>query len=297
MTVKPILAALLVAATACGTSAETERKLADLEQASAQRDSLLQEVAVSARLLNDVSTALQKVQVRGRQIRVSSETPLLAQRDTMMQKLRYVVARVSETEARLNESQQRIKGLTNLSDSLRSTLDSTVTNLGAILESQKSTIVALTEQVTRLETENVALRDTVATVTERENTVYYIIGTKAQLKEKGIVVEEGGSRVLFVLWRTGSILSPARELDPSQFIAINKRDVRHINLDAAAEYRIASRQDLEYLATPRTDQGKITGASSLEITAPEQFWRNSKFLIIVQEGQSTGGTGTANRTE
>jgi hypothetical protein len=297
MTVKPILAALLVAATACGTSAETERKLADLEQASAQRDSLLQEVAVSARLLNDVSTALQKVQVRGRQIRVSSETPLLAQRDTMMQKLRYVVARVSETEARLNESQQRIKKLTNLSDSLRSTLDSTVTNLGAILESQKSTIVSLTEQVTRLETENVALRDTVATVTERENTVYYIIGTKEQLKEKGIVVEEGGSRVLFVLWRTGSVLAPARELDPSQFTPINKRDVRHINLDAAAEYRIASRQDLEYLGTPRTEQGKITGASSLEITAPEQFWRNSKFLIIVQEGQSTGGTGTANRTE
>ena len=297
MTVKPILAALLVAATACGTSAETERKLADLEQASAQRDSLLQEVAVSARLLNDVSAALQKVQVRGRQIRVSSETPLLAQRDTMMQKLRYVVARVSETEARLNESQQRIKKLTSLSDSLRSTLDSTVTNLGAILESQKATIVSLTEQVTRLETENVALRDTVATVTERENTVYYIIGTKEQLKEKGIVVEEGGSRVLFVLWRTGSVLAPARELDPSLFTPINKRDVRQINLDAQAQYRIASRQDLEFLATPRTEQGKIVGASSLEITAPEQFWRNSKFLIIVQEGQSTGGTGTANRSE
>jgi len=297
MTVKPILAALLVAATACGTSAETERKLADLEQASAQRDSLLQEVAVSARLLSDVSAALQKVQVRGRRIRVSSETPLLAQRDSMMQKLRYVVARVSETENRLNESQRRIKTLTSLSDSLRATLDSTVTNLGAILESQKATIVSLTEQVTRLETENVALRDTVANVTERENTVYYIIGTKEQLKEKGIVVEEGGSRVLFILWRTGRTLSPARSLDPSQFTAINKRDVRQIHLDAAAEYRIASRQDLEYLATP-TERGKITGASSLEITAPEQFWRNSKFLIIVQEGQTTaGGTGTAGRTD
>lgn len=297
MTVKPIVAALLVAASACGTSAETERKLADLEQASAQRDSLLQEVAVSARLLNDVSSALAKVQVRGRQIRTSSETPLLAQRDSMMQKLRYVVARVSETETRLTQAQNRIKGLTSLSDSLRATLDSTAANLGAIIESQKTTIVTLTESVTRLETENVALRDTVATVTERENTVYYIIGTKEQLKEKGIVVEEGGSRVLFVLWRTGSTVAPARTLDPSQFIAINKRDVRQINLDAQAQYRIASRQDLEFLATPRTDKGEIVGASSLEISAPEQFWRNSKFLIIVQEGQSSGGTGTATRSE
>jgi len=297
MTVKPIVAALLVAASACGTSAETERKLADLEQASAQRDSLLQEVAVSARLLNDVSSALSKVQVRGRQIRTSSETPLLAQRDSMMQKLRYVVARVSETETRLTQAQNRIKGLTSLSDSLRATLDSTNANLSAIIENQKTTIVTLTESVTRLETENVALRDTVATVTERENTVYYIIGTKDQLKEKGIIVEEGGSRVLFVLWRTGSTVSPARSLDPSQFTAINKRDVHQINLDAQASYRIASRQDLEYLATPRTEQGKITGASSLDISAPEQFWRNSKFLIIVQEGQSSGGTGTATRSE
>ena len=298
MTVKPILAAILVAATACGTSAETERKLADLEQANSQRDSLLQEVAVSARLLSDVSSALSKVQVRGRQIRTSSETPLLAQRDTMMQKLRYVVARVSETETRLNEAQNRIKGLTTLSDSLRATLDSTATNLGAIIESQKATITSLTEQVTSLETENVALRDTVANVTTRENTVYYIIGTKDELKQKGIVVEEGGSRVLFVLWRTGSTLSPARELDPSLFTPINKREVTAIQLpDPSSEYRIASRQDLEYLATPRTDQGKVTGTGSLQISAPELFWRNSKFLIIVQEGKTSGGPNTGGRTE
>jgi uncharacterized coiled-coil protein SlyX len=297
MTVKPILAALLVAATACGTSAETERKLADLEQASAQRDSLLQEVAVSARLLSDVSATLAKVQVRGR-IRTSSETPLLAQRDTMMQKLRYVVARVAETETKLNESQQRIRNLSSLSDSLRATLDSTVTNLQTIVESQRSTIASLTEQVSSLESENVALRDTVANVTERENTVYYVIGTKDELKQKGIVVEEGGSRVLFVLWRTGSTLSPARELDPSQFTPINKRNVTEIRLpDAASEYRIASRQDLEFLATPRTDQGKIEGASSLQISAPEQFWRNSKFLIIVQEGRTGGGPRAEGRTD
>jgi len=299
MTVKPILAALLVAATACGTSAETERKLADLEQANAQRDSLLQEVAVSARLLSDVSSALSKVQVRGRAIRTSSETPLLAQRDSMMQKLRYVVARVSETETKLNQAQSRIKGLTNLSDSLRATLDSTATNLGAIIESQKVTITSLTEQVTSLETENVALRDTVARVTERENTVYYIIGTKDELKQKGVIVEEGGSRVLFVLWRTGSTLAPARELDPALFTPINKRDVRDIQLpDASGEYRIASRQDLEFLATPRTEQGKVTGTSSLQIAAPEQFWRNSKFLIIVQEGgQTTSAPNTVGRSD
>src|SRR6266540_1425499 len=146
MTLKPYVAALVAVATAtaCGTSAETERKLAELEQASAQKDSLLQEVAMSSRLLSEVSSELARVQVKGR-LRVSSETPLLAQRDTMMQKLKYVVARVGETEKRLNESQQRVRGLTTLSDSLRTTLDSSVTNLQSLIETQKSTIVSLTD--------------------------------------------------------------------------------------------------------------------------------------------------------
>ncbi len=297
MTLKPYVAALVAVATAtaCGTSAETERKLAELEQASAQKDSLLQEVAMSSRLLSEVSSELARVQVKGR-LRVSSETPLLAQRDTMIQKLRYVVARVSETEKRLTESQSRIRNLTEMSDSLRETLDSSVTNLQSIVETQKSTIVALTDQVNTLQTENVALRDTVANVTERENTVYYVIGTKDELKEKGIITEDGGSRVLFVLWRTGKTLSPARELDASQFQVINKRQVTEIRLDPAAEYRIASRQDLNQLATPPGADGKIHGVSRLQIGAPEQFWRNSKFLIIVQEG-GPAGPNAAGRTE
>jgi regulator of replication initiation timing len=289
---KHLVAALLITAAACGPSAETQRKLAELETAAAAKDSLLQEVAVSSRLLSDISAQLAKVQVRGRPLRVSSETPLLAQRDTMMQKLHYVIARVDETERRLNESQRRIRGLTQMSDSLKATLDSTVTTLQSVLDNQRANIASLTEQVTALQTENNALRDTVANVTERENSGYYVIGTKEELKQKGIVVEEGGSRVLFVLWRAGRTLAPARDLDPNQFHRINIRNVTSVPLpDPAGEYRIASRQDLEFLATPPADGGKITGVRSIDIAEPAQFWRSSKFLIIVQERGQTGTSG------
>jgi len=43
-----------------------------------------------------------------------------------------------------------------------------------------------------------------------------VIGTKDELEERGIVQHpEGGSRFLFVLWKTGVTLTPARHLDPS----------------------------------------------------------------------------------
>lgn len=263
-------AALFLGVTACGTSAETEHKLAELEQANAQKDSLMQEVALSSRLISDVSVELARVQVRGNKLQVSSESPMTASSDTMMAKLRYVVARVAESERQLSQSRQRIKKLTALSDSLRSTLDSTVTNLQNVIATQRTMIEELTAQ-------NVALRDSMATV-------YYVVGTRDQLKKKGILVEQGGSRVLFVLWRTGRTLQPARNLDPSLFTAIDSRQVTQIPLpDSTREYRVASLQDLSYIAEQR-EHNKYTGVSSLTITSPTDFWRSSKFLVIILEG-------------
>lgn len=279
MNLKLTFAALFLAVSACGTSAETERKLAELEQVNALKDSLMQEIALSSRALSDVSVELAKVQVRGTRLQVTSESPFMAQRDTMMAKLRYVVTRVRETEAQLSQNRQRIKNLTSLSDSLRSTLDSTVSNLQTVIATQKQTIDWLTDQVNTLTAENVALRDSMATV-------YYVVGTRDELKNRGILVEQGGSRVLFILWRTGRTLQPARNLDPSLFTAIDSRQVTEIPLpDPNAEYRVASLQDLSYVAQERK-HNKYSDTPSLTITSAVDFWRNSKFLIIILEGSS-----------
>lgn len=272
-------AALLFAVAACGTSAETERKLAELEQANAQKDSLMQEVAISSRLIGDINVELAKVRIRNNRLQVSSESPITASTDTLMAKLRYVVTRVRETEGALSASRQRIKSLTSLSDSLRATLDSTVGNLQTVIATQKTTIDLLTDRVNALTEENVALKDSLATG-------YYVIGTRAQLKKQGILTEQGGGRVLFILWRTGKTLQPARNLDPSLFTAIDTRQVTQIPLPSAtAQYRVASLQDLDYIAESR-EHGKYSGVSALSITSPADFWRTSKFLIIIVEGSS-----------
>src|SRR6266581_1625045 len=280
-TLKFTSAALVFAlVAACGTSAETERKLAELESANAQKDSLMQEVAISSRLISDVNAELAKAKIRNNRLHVSSESPITASNDTLIAKLRYVVARVQQTESALNESRERIKGLTTLSDSLRATLDSTASNLQSVIASQKTTIDLLTDRVNALTEENVALKDSLATG-------YYVIGTRDELKKKGILTEQGGGRVLFILWRTGKTLQPARNLDPSLFTAIDTRQVTQIPLpSASAEYRVASLQDLEYVAEERHDN-KFSGVPSLTITSPIDFWRSSKFLIIIREGSAT----------
>src|SRR5258705_5088392 len=252
-------AALVFAVAACGTSAETERKLADLEQINAQKDSLMQEVAISSRLISDVNVELAKVKVRNNRLHVSSESPITASTDTLMARLRYVVARVKETEGALSQSRERVKNLTSLSDSLRQAFDTTVGNLETMVASQKTTIDLLTDRVNTLTEENVALRDSLATG-------YYVVGTRDQLKKQGILTEQGGGRVLFILWRTGKTLQPARNLDPSFFTAIDTRKVTQIPLPvASASYKVASLQDLDYIEEQRED-GKYSGVPTLTIT-------------------------------
>jgi hypothetical protein len=200
-----------------------------------------------------------------------------------------VTQRIQLGEERLKESQRRIRSLTRVSDSLKTQLEATMASLTETLENQKATIATLTERVEMLEAENVvlatekaALADTVEQLVEETNTAYYVIGTKDELIERGIVTEEGGSRVLFIFGKAGKTIVPARQLDPAEFTPIDIRNVTEISLpDSTEEYRIASRQDLAALAEPPQD-GKIKGTNALRIATPEQFWMPSKFLILVK---------------
>ncbi len=277
------VAVALAGACRQGDSPQALAKIDSLSRAGAQRDSLVAEMAYNARVLSDIGTTLARVSIPKGKVRVSAESPMQAWRDSMVQRVRYVASRLPEAERLLRQSEDRVASLTAVSDSLRTTLEATLTNYREIVDSQKSQIGMLVALVDTLRGENVALRDTVANMSVRENTVYYVIGTKDELEQRGIVQPEGGSRFLFVLWKTGVTLTPARHLDPSVFTAINKREVTNIPLpDPNAHYRIASRQDLSALGgTQADDHGEISGAGSLTIAHPEQFWKNSKFLIIV----------------
>ncbi len=271
----------LMALVSCGPSEEVRQKLNELALASAQRDSLLQEVADNARLMSEIGAELAAVQIEGERLMVAAESPMQARRDSVLEKIRYVTARVEQTEARLRANRARIRDLSQLSDSLRTTLEVTIANYESVIEAQKQTIARLTEQVETLHEENVQLAAQVDTLEAETNTVFYVIGTKDELLERGIIRKEGGARFLFIFGKRGETLVPARELDESAFTRIDKRLVTEIELPIAEErYEIVSRQDIGFLESPPDDKGRVSG--SIQITSPDDFWGGSRFLIIVQ---------------
>lgn len=278
--------ALVAAAVACEPriDPEVQAQLAALDTVAAQRDSLFNEVADNARLLNEITVELERVKDLPAYDSTTAESPVAARRAALLHKVQQVTVKLAETERRLATSRAQLQRTRQEADTLKGrvvALEQMVAGFEEMVASQRTTIESLTERVTVLETENLALRDTVVELATRQSTAYYIVGTKDELLERGIIVKEGGARVLFIFGRTGETLQPARDLDPSQFTPINLREVTEIPLpDSTAEYLIASRQDLAYLAEPPGEKNRVRGA--VRIGAPEQFWLPSKFLIVVR---------------
>jgi hypothetical protein len=280
--------ALVLGALACNKpSPQLQARIDSLQTAADERDRLVQEMAQNARMVSDISAELAKVQIRTK-LTVSSESPSQATRDSVVKKVNYIATHLNQARSQLRQSEQRIRSLTSISDSLRTTLTATIANYDSVVTAQQEQLVAYAAQLDSLKgqnatlnTANTALKDTVSDLSLRENTVYYIIGTKDDLTRRGIVDETGGSRFLFIFWKSGKSLQPSRTLDPGAFTAIDKRQVTTIPFpDSTKSYRIASRQDVSALATQPDNDGKLHG--SLQIASPDQFWAGSKYLIIVE---------------
>jgi hypothetical protein len=287
------LPGVIIAAAGC-QGAGTKAQLEEMALISAQKDSLLQEVLEHTRVMSEIGAELATIQG----VVLAPESPsqqLVIDDDSILQQIRDLTERLTESGTQLEESQVRIRRLSSRTDSLGGLareFESSVANLQAIVETQRGTIEQLNARVYALRRENeelarevvalvdtvLTLEDTVSAMQERENTVYYIVGTKNDLKERGIVVEEGSKFLFF----GKKALVPARQLEREDFTAIDRLVQRSIAVpDSTEEYRIVSRQALAYLDTETDKDGKFRG--DLVINTPDAFWGPSKYLIIVEQ--------------
>lgn len=259
---------------------------------SAEKDSLLNMVVDNTQLMNEINNELNKVKdLRTGVVPVtgleSGATDTVRIQDYLLSKVREVTERVNDAETRLASSQRRVRGLTREGDTLRADItefQATVVRFQAIIDTQKVTILSLTDQINDLQSSNVklvarteALAGTVDTLTTERNMVFYVIGRKDDLVQRGIAIEEGSKFLFF----GGKSLQPARNLDASVFNQADMRELSLISLpDSTKKYKIISRQNLAGLASPPED-GKFRG--TVQISDPAMFWAPSKYLIIVQD--------------
>jgi hypothetical protein len=108
--------------------------------------------------------------------------------------------------------------------------------------------------------------------TSKINTGYYVMGGRGELKEKGIITDEGG--LLWGLFGTTTIL--ANGFDNTLFTPINKTTEMRIEVLGSISELVPKRNLQFYSITVEKDR------SVLQILKADQFWQDNYLVIITK---------------
>ena len=204
--------------------------------------------------------------------------------------------RIAEDIAQINELLQKnkalAKSLTNkykASNAKITELEVTIDNMNKQLASKDADIASLTAELEALHINVTNLNQQIVTITaenektikEKEqafieqanamNTAYYVFGTKKELAEKNVIEKEGGVLGL------GKTLTLKKEFNRDYFQKIDIREFKQLKLNAKKAVLLASHP---------ADSYHLTGTKTVEslvIDKPDEFWKTSKYLVVVVE--------------
>jgi hypothetical protein len=286
---------LAVTTLGCTSRADLTKALAESKAAEAQKDSLLTEVLETTQFVSDLNSELAKAKIAALEIGGDRGVPGAqqdkAERQATLGKIRQVIERLNESEAKLTETEKRVKNakiqnarlLAQIAtykqtiEDLKTAAEQQRAETEAIIADQRNQIATLAGRVDTLSWEKGWLIDTVAHLTAYKNRVYYAVGTKDELIKSGVVTKEGSKFLFF----GGTRLEPARRPNLDAFTMIDKTQTLSIPLPRTdKKYKIVSRQSPDFLAGDINDKGEVKGV--VEIGSPEEFWSASKYLILVQ---------------
>jgi hypothetical protein len=244
---------------------------------------MIGDAATSARLISEIEADLSKARIQ-----VKDDRKLESGVESASDKLVLVQKKVDAVLSRLTASETRIRRMREDS-AARTMLNATqaaqileyeksISELRLSVENQGREIALLSVAVDSMGRENVALSAKNSAMSAHEDSVFVAIGTEKELTAKGVIRREGGTLLLF---GRGKTIVPARTLELADFQVMSKsRDLTIALPQTDKEYRVVSRQNLEYTDSLNRKHTMVKGA--LQVTDPEKFWAPSKFLILVQ---------------
>jgi prefoldin subunit 5 len=258
---------------------QTQSERSAMQQSIAERDTFIEEVMHS---VNDVYADLEKARAKEALVKKGTgltEGPAKLTNAEARQKLLQVIADIGaglkENSKKIASLQARIKGMKTQIASLNTMVE----NLKATVLEREQSIAQLEARVKGLEQtvadnqQTIAVRDeTITTQRKTMNTGFFVVGTRAELAQKGIIEDEGG----FLWGLLGSTTVLSSGIDGSQFTPIDKLKDLKIQVHGHID-EILPRRKSDFFAT--NDQGEQN--SELTIVNPDKFWQDRYLVIIV----------------
>jgi hypothetical protein len=185
---------------------------------------------------------------------------------------------VRSMQGKLNNSTVKIKELQIMIESLNKQMvekDEELTRLTRELENLHVDVAGLNQKIETITAESeAAIREksqTIEAQTVAMNTAFYAFGTKKELAEKNVIEKEGGFLGM------GKTLKIKKDFNRDYFMKIDIREFNQLALNTKKASLVSYHPAGSYHFT-----GEKT-VENLVIDKPEEFWKASKYLLIVVE--------------
>ncbi len=253
-----------------------------LQQNLAERDKYIEEVM---RSVNEVYADLEAA--RSKEAKLveragGTEGPIqfanASTREAMMHNINEIGTTLKENRKKIADLQKSIRSFNGKIKGLNQLVE----NLQQSLQQREQAIASLETRVQGLEADVAAKSQTIS---DREavidsqlktiNTAYYVVGTREELENRGIITDEGG-----FLGFLGSTTIMASGVDESAFTPIDKTKEQSIQVKGEIEEILPHRQETFYATSQHTPE-----QSELAIVRPDRFWQDKYLVIVVDQPQ------------
>lgn len=284
-TLKLIVVAAVIAASSlftvsCGTGEKEANPLADslanvngnLNGQLSEKEVALQEFVNS---FNEIQENLNAIKEKEKIVTASSQSgDVKSKEETIKEDIQAIYDLMAKNKNRIGSLSKKLKN----ANSKIAGLEQMIANLQAQIDSKDGEIADLKAQ---LESKNIELSNIVMNLenveaessakTAKINSVFYAFGTSKELKEKNVITKEGG----FI--GMGKSTKLKDDFNKDYFTKIDASLITSINIGAKKAKIITSHPSSSY---------KLVGdktVEKIEILNTEDFWSNSKYLVIITE--------------
>jgi SMC interacting uncharacterized protein involved in chromosome segregation len=175
--------------------------------------------------------------------------------------------RISSLSSKLKKAKSKISGLEEMIATLQAQIDAKDNEIAELKSQLEAKNIELSNITMNLE----VVEEESAAKTEKLNTAFYTFGTKKELIEKGVLTKEGGFIGL------GKSTKLKDDFNKEYFTKVDISKTEYINIGAKTAKLVTNHPTNSY---------KFVGEKNVEridIIKPEDFWSNSKYLVIVIE--------------
>jgi len=278
----------VVVLTSCGQHkkeiARMQAKQDSISQLGVQKDASILEFMSS---MNEIQSNLDSIKTIEKIVSVQTSNGSEVKADSKKR----IIAEIAE----INNLLQKNKELTkSLQAKLRSSniknaeFEKMIAQLNKQMAEKDTAIVALNKELEGLHIDVAGLNQKIETITTESaqtiseknqaieaqtiamNTAYYAFGTKKELVEKNVIEKEGGVLGL------GKSIKMKKDFNRDYFMKIDIREFKELPLNA---------KKAQVVTVHPAGTFHMTGGSkkveSLVIDKPEEFWKASKYLLVV----------------